>query len=504
MTGHRAPQPVDSKIVPPDPSITSAIGRHHTLATAVADIVDNSIDAGAERVLVRLLMDNARPAGLQVIDDGAGMDTAGIDDAMTYARKRGYEHDDLGHFGIGLKAASMSQANTLIVWSKRDGSPAVGRRLRRETIDTGPVVEEFSADDASSRLASADVDFPMTTGSIIEWHDVHTFLTSQTNDDQKAWLSRTLQDLLDHLGLVLHRILARGRLTVRVESYDLGVGLPGIRRTVQAIDPFGYRAMRRGDYPKDARLTVGESVGVARLHVWPPQDRSPGFAQGSRSELVSQGFYVYRRDRLLQAGGWNGLFSPHADLAYARVEVNLTPEMESHVSINPEKVGTAFDEEFREAFLTSRTADGTTLDAYHRDAKLHARIARQRSATPIRSAQPGEGVPDSVRDAFDTHTDPSDTFPIDVKWRPLPNGQVYRIDRELHALVLNARYRAAIAGAPGPDEEDAALSKTLLLLLLSEHLDGSGTGPRKKREDAAWQAILHAAILAQSRELDEQ
>lgn len=54
---HSAPQPVGSKVVPPDPSITSAIGRHHTLATAVADLVDNSIDFGATHVLVRFLME---------------------------------------------------------------------------------------------------------------------------------------------------------------------------------------------------------------------------------------------------------------------------------------------------------------------------------------------------------------------------------------------------------------------------------------------------------------
>lgn len=44
MGADPAPQPIASKVVPPDPSITSAIGRHHTLESAVADLVDNSID----------------------------------------------------------------------------------------------------------------------------------------------------------------------------------------------------------------------------------------------------------------------------------------------------------------------------------------------------------------------------------------------------------------------------------------------------------------------------
>jgi len=81
-----APQPVGSKVVPPDPSITAAIGRHHTLATAVTDLVDNSIDFGATHVLIRFLMEGYRPIGLQIIDDASGMDSAAIDDAMTYAK----------------------------------------------------------------------------------------------------------------------------------------------------------------------------------------------------------------------------------------------------------------------------------------------------------------------------------------------------------------------------------------------------------------------------------
>ena len=144
--------------------------------------MDNSIDFGASHVLVRFLMEGARPVGLQVIDNASGMDSAGIDDAMTYAKRRQYQGRDLGHFGIGLKAASLSQAKTLLVWSKRYGSPPVGRRLRRETIDTGPVVEEFSTADAAAHLAKAHVDFPMETGTIVEWQDVQTFSTSIQRD----------------------------------------------------------------------------------------------------------------------------------------------------------------------------------------------------------------------------------------------------------------------------------------------------------------------------------
>ncbi len=275
MGADSAPQPIGSKVVPPDPSITSAIGRHHTLATAIADLVDNSIDFGAANVLVRFLMEGYRPVGLQVIDDASGMDSVGIDDAMTYAKKRTYKGCDLGHFGIGLKAASLSQANTLVVWSKRYGSPAVGRRLRRETLDTGPVVEEFSTADAAESLTKADVGFPLETGTIVEWQDVQTFLTSSSESEQNAWVSKTTQELVDYLGLVLHRILDRGEMSLKIENYDVRLGFAGAPRTITSIDPFACRGVGRPGYPKDLPVNVGDAITIAHLHVWPHWHRGP-------------------------------------------------------------------------------------------------------------------------------------------------------------------------------------------------------------------------------------
>ncbi|AFA71242.1 putative ATP-binding protein [Gordonia polyisoprenivorans VH2] len=498
MASTSVPQPIGSRVVPPDPSITSAIGRHHTLPTAVADLVDNSIDFGATDVLIRFLMQGERPIGLQVIDNASGMDSSGIDDAMTYAKKREYKGHDLGHFGIGLKAASLSQANTLIVWSKKYGSPPVGRRLRKETIDTGPMVEEFSTADAAQHLASAKVDFEMETGTIVEWRNVQTFLTSSSDDEQRAWMHRTMQGLVNHLGLVLHRILERGVLTLAIDTFDVWLDLPGPPRRVSAISPFAHRGVEQSGYPKDLPVILDDATGTAKLHIWPHRDKGPGFVQGGRSGTESQGLYIYRHNRLLQAGGWNGLATPRGDLAFARVILDLTAELENHVTINPEKAGTTFDDELRGALARACAADGTTLDSFREDATLAAKAAKKRTASPIEAPMPGNGIPVCVKDAFSEHTEPNDSNPIDVRWRVLPDDRVYDIDVSGHRLILNAKYRKAIAGHRSLDTNDAPLVKSLLLLLLEDHFVGTGSGAKRKREEAAWQAILLAAVGAQS------
>lgn len=237
---------------------------------------------------------------------------------------------------------------------------------------------------------------------------------------------------------------------------------------------------------------------VARLHVWPYQDSGPGFVQGGRSESESQGLYIYRRNRLLQAGGWNGLASPSVDLIYARVAFDLSEEMEHHVIVNPEKAGTTFDDELRGAFARACTGDGTTLASFREDARNHAKVSRQRVAAPVEAPPPGRGLPGRVKEAFVEHTVPNDVFPIDIQWRVMPDDRVYRIDLDAHTLTLNARYREAVVGHKSLDLDDAPLVKSLLLLLLEDHFEGTGGGARRKRQHVAWQAILLAAIRAQS------
>jgi signal transduction histidine kinase len=70
-------------VLAPDASILGAIGRGHTLASALADLIDNSIDAGATRVSIRFVTHNAVVRSIRIRDDGCGMTVAQLERAMT-------------------------------------------------------------------------------------------------------------------------------------------------------------------------------------------------------------------------------------------------------------------------------------------------------------------------------------------------------------------------------------------------------------------------------------
>src|SRR3954469_21415762 len=122
---------VDRITLAPDAGLVKSLGANHTLESAIADIVDNSIDAGASRISIRLLTAQDRLVEVEILDNGRGMDDTAITGAMTIGHQREYVETDLGHFGMGLKAASFGHSDVLTVWSSAPGGTPVGRRIRR-------------------------------------------------------------------------------------------------------------------------------------------------------------------------------------------------------------------------------------------------------------------------------------------------------------------------------------------------------------------------------------
>ena len=102
-----------------------AIG--YTLETAVADIIDNSITAGAKNVWITRIWDGDN-SSICIKDDGHGMNSDECIQAMRPGSKNPLEERDavdLGRFGLGLKTASFSQCRKLTLLSKRKGGKPV-------------------------------------------------------------------------------------------------------------------------------------------------------------------------------------------------------------------------------------------------------------------------------------------------------------------------------------------------------------------------------------------
>lgn len=261
--------------------LVNAVGLNHSLPTALADLVDNAIDAHATRIRIRfLLSDNQQPIGLQVIDDGDGMAKEGIEQAVVYSAKREYTETDLGHFGVGLKAASFSQCATVVIVSKAQNNSIVGCLLERPTLKSTPTVGDIDPDQAEQRFVIATTAIAANHGTIVEWQNPRNFLKGATVEDNSEWLEQSIRSIRFHLGLVFHRIIGRddgpeiGVDTIRVRN-----GHVGPVRTLHAINPFGYHHSGDPDYPQRlaCRLPDGSEPVTMTAHIWPPKSQSPEY-----------------------------------------------------------------------------------------------------------------------------------------------------------------------------------------------------------------------------------
>jgi len=79
----------------------------YSFEVAVADVIDNSIDAQAKNVLVRLINTGDGHLDLAIWDDGCGMGEKTLKEAMRFGADVSQEIERLGKFGLGLKLASL-------------------------------------------------------------------------------------------------------------------------------------------------------------------------------------------------------------------------------------------------------------------------------------------------------------------------------------------------------------------------------------------------------------
>lgn len=206
---------------------TRAIG--YSLETAVADIIDNSVTALASNVDIFFFPVDAYIA---ILDDGYGMDSAKITNAMQYGSKNPNEKrdvNDLGRFGLGLKTASLSQCRVLTIISKQNGH-IEGRRW---DIDHVIKTDEWSL------LALGEEDFvgipqieklhAIKSGTLILWQNLDRLKIGEPHFEEI--FGKKMDSVREHLGMVFHRYLT-GESGIKKLSISMNDDL------VRAADPF--------------------------------------------------------------------------------------------------------------------------------------------------------------------------------------------------------------------------------------------------------------------------
>lgn len=487
----------------PDPSLVAAIGAHHSLESAVTDLVDNSVDAGASQILLRFLLRDDRPVGFLVVDNGRGMSESQLDKAMVYGKRRDYEATDLGHYGVGLKAASLSQADHMAVFSRRLGASPVGRGLDRTTLGDGaPRVERYASSDVELRFAAIDAGFDLAQGTVVQWDRPRTFIVASEKLETARWLTTVIELLRMHLGLIHHRHLETAQIRITIDQFDVESATCGAPMNVEPLDPFGYQRSGAVEYPNKLTTSVDGTNVELEVHMWPASgSASANFLLGTSDGIARQGLYVYRNGRLLQAGGWNTLCEIREERRFARFRLEMTPELEHLVAMNPEKSGVELASGLAAALRLSRSVDGqmSFTEAVAMASGIDTE-SRKRQRRYERLVEPGRGFPPGVKAAMEKEYGfESGALPFGVEWNFLSDDQVFDINLERRKIVLNAVHHSALAGVEGPaGQGQAPLVTTLIYMLARSDLKRAVGGKQWQEELEMLQAVLIAAVQAEN------
>ena len=277
-------------------------GLGYTTSAALADVVDNSISAGANEI--RLLFDwDGTDSRISILDNGHGMTDAGLEAAMTLGTinplaKRA--PTDLGRFGLGLKTASFSQCRRLTVASRRESGELVCLRWDLDAIAADPAggwrIIEGPAPGSERFLQPLT---GMLSGTLVLWERMDRVVTAGSDFDHFADLAL---DIESRLAMTFHRLLEGHRPGFRMTVND---------RPVAPWDPFMTGHPAKPWESPFARIMTPSGLVEAQCHVLPHRDKLSDEeymkAGGPEGWTSQQGFYVYRNRRLLLAGGWLGL-----------------------------------------------------------------------------------------------------------------------------------------------------------------------------------------------------
>ena len=152
-------------------------------ASAISELVDNSIQAGATRISISLIPSpEDGTICVRTLDNGCGMNAATLRQSLRFggSTRFGYR-TGLGRYGMGLPNASLSQARRVVVytWQDSDSRPSRRRkysrpirnsRVFRSYLDVDEIVAGDMKEIPEPTVATGE-DLPIKTrsGTLVIW-----------------------------------------------------------------------------------------------------------------------------------------------------------------------------------------------------------------------------------------------------------------------------------------------------------------------------------------------
>lgn len=322
---------------------------------AVADIVDNSVEAQATIISIALKFEG-EDSYLTIADNGVGIASKDIQEALRFGSNRAYkDSDDLGRYGLGLKTASLSQCERLTVSARRGEERA---RINSYCWDLDHIEQtnrweilKIESDEIKDEVWRH---LQGTTGTVVTWERLGRLLGYKypSGEYARKQAEQMAGSLKLHLGMVFHRFLSGEIPGKRIAIYIND-------ERVVPWDPYsrGEKHTQKLD-PILIPLNFGEGIYNVKIqpYILPPQSlysstRAHLQASGPGKWNKQQGLYIYRSNRIIQAGGWSGLRTSDEHTKLVRMAVFIPSQLDELFQVNVAKKHLTLPRELRSVLL---------------------------------------------------------------------------------------------------------------------------------------------------------
>lgn len=355
---------------------------YRSAPAAIAEFVDNALQAGAEKINIRLM----RPSGdcdhpeVLVVDDGAGMSAEALHHALTFGgSSRFNDRQSLGRYGMGLPNGALSIARRVDVYSWQDDA------VHACSLD----IDDFIEGGRKTLGRVERIRRPEFVPSTSSGTAVLLSKCDQIGYKRRGFLRRRL---LEEIGRMFRYFLSSGA-KIRIDDEDVApldplFLMPEAR--LSGAQPFGdllTYELQGATAPGEVRVRFSELPVEEWYRASNKEKRRQGI---TNSETVS----VVRAGREIDAGWWfmgdkrrenyddwwrcEVSFDPHLDelfgVTHTKQGIRPTQELLALLAQDLEPIARALNRRVRDRFEAAKQSEALS--------RAEERAARASTALP--------------------------------------------------------------------------------------------------------------------------
>lgn len=305
----------------------------YSFDAAVADIIDNCIAAGAQKIDLRYGWEADLP-WIAIVDDGCGMSRDALLEAMRPGSRDPRlerEKGDLGRFGLGLKTASFSQCRELTVVTSQDSA----RHSMRWDLDHVAATDRWEITELSDPEIEGlpcGLSSP-AHGTAVIWRKIDRLELAGLGELGHEAFNDLMAAVRQHLERIFHRFLVNEEGFKKIRMAINGTA-------IEPYDPFAEDNIATQRFPVET-VRIKDSVIRIQAFVLPHHTRSQAKdyerLAGPEGYLRNQGFYIYRNRRLILWGSWFRLARQEELTKLARVRIDIPNNLDYQWGIDVRK-----------------------------------------------------------------------------------------------------------------------------------------------------------------------